>query len=40
MVSQLSKSGETEIIYPDSDGQPMASNTEQYCWLVMIQQNS
>ncbi|MEM9906259.1 MAG: Uma2 family endonuclease [Cyanobacteria bacterium P01_D01_bin.44] len=39
MVSQLPKSGETEIIYPDSDGQPMASNTEQYRWLVMIQQN-
>ncbi|MEO0459118.1 MAG: Uma2 family endonuclease [Cyanobacteria bacterium P01_A01_bin.114] len=39
MVSQLPKSGETEIIYPDTDGQPMASNTEQYRWIVMIQQN-
>ncbi len=39
MVSQLSKPDATEVFYPDSDGQPMASNTEQYRWLVMIQQN-
>ncbi|MBE9061330.1 Uma2 family endonuclease [cf. Phormidesmis sp. LEGE 11477] len=40
MVSQLSKSNEAaEIFYPDSDDQPMASNTEQYRWIVIIQQN-
>lgn len=42
MVSQLSKLAESEVadvFYPDSDGQPMASNTEQYRWIVMIQQN-
>ncbi|MEM8504037.1 MAG: Uma2 family endonuclease [Cyanobacteria bacterium P01_D01_bin.1] len=40
MVSQLSKSNETtEIFYPDCDDQPMASNTEQYQWIVIIQQN-
>lgn len=25
--------------YPDSDGQPMADNTEQYQWLVKIKEN-
>lgn len=40
MVSQLSKPNETaEIFYPDCDDQPMASNTEQYQWIVIIQQN-
>jgi Uma2 family endonuclease len=27
----------TEIIYPDSDGQPMADNTRQFDYIVMIQ---
>jgi Uma2 family endonuclease len=36
MVSQLSPS---EVIYPDSDGQPMADNTKQFRWIVVIQQN-
>jgi Uma2 family endonuclease len=39
MVSQLQKSEAAEVFYPDDDGQPMASNTEQYRWIVMIQQN-
>jgi Uma2 family endonuclease len=26
-----------EIVYPDSDGQPMADNTKQFCWIVTIQ---
>lgn len=40
MVSQLSKPSKTaEIFYPDCDDQPMASNTEQYQWIVVIQQN-
>ena len=25
--------------YPESDGQPMAENTEQYEWLVKIKEN-
>ncbi len=25
-----------DIEYPDSDGQPMADNTEQYEWIVKI----
>ncbi|NJO04801.1 MAG: Uma2 family endonuclease, partial [Chloroflexaceae bacterium] len=27
------------IIYPDSDGQPMAENTEQFQWIVLIKEN-
>ncbi|MEN9244859.1 MAG: Uma2 family endonuclease, partial [Gloeomargarita sp. DG02_5_bins_242] len=27
------------IIYPDSDGQPMADNTVQFRWLVLIKEN-
>jgi Uma2 family endonuclease len=30
-------SGESEIIYPDSDGQPMAENTLQFQWIVTLQ---
>lgn len=25
--------------FPDSDGQPMAENTEQYAWIVLIKEN-
>jgi hypothetical protein len=25
--------------YPESDGQPMADNTEQYDWMVKIKEN-
>jgi Uma2 family endonuclease len=28
-----------EIIYPDSDGQPMADNTEQFGWIVLLKEN-
>jgi len=30
---------ETDIIYPDSDGMPMADNTLQYQWIVTIMGN-
>ncbi|OYQ62999.1 hypothetical protein B9G53_19460 [Pseudanabaena sp. SR411] len=36
MVGQLSKA---EIIYPESDGKPMADNTKQFRWILTIQQN-
>lgn len=39
MVSQASLSTATDVFYPDSDGQPMASNTEQYRWIVTIKEN-
>ena len=38
MVQQL-PSTSTEIIYPDSDGQPMADNTKQFEWIVVIKEN-
>jgi hypothetical protein len=28
---------QTKIIYPESDGQPMADKTEQVRWIVTIQ---
>lgn len=39
MVQQLSSTTSTEIIYPDSDGQPMADNTKQFEWIVVIKEN-
>jgi Uma2 family endonuclease len=35
MVQQL----KPDIIYPDSDGQPMADNTQQFRWIVTIKEN-
>ncbi|MBE9175352.1 Uma2 family endonuclease [Synechocystis salina LEGE 06155] len=28
-----------QIVYPDSDGQPMADNTEQFEWIVLLKDN-
>ena len=28
-----------DIIYPDSDGQPMADNTKQFRWIVLLKEN-
>jgi Uma2 family endonuclease len=39
MVTQLQAATQPDIIYPDSDGQPMADNTKQFRWIVTIQQN-
>lgn len=39
MVSQLPKPEATDVFYPDYDGQPMASNTEHYQWIVTIREN-
>jgi len=39
MVSQLDKTNVTEIIYPDSDGQPLADNTLQFRWITTIKTN-
>ncbi|HEY9649708.1 MAG TPA: Uma2 family endonuclease [Coleofasciculaceae cyanobacterium] len=39
MVSQLDSPNQTEVIYPESDGQPMADNTKQFRWIVVIEQN-
>jgi Uma2 family endonuclease len=39
MVSQIQSLTQPEIIYPDSDGQPVANNTKQFHWILVIQQN-
>jgi Uma2 family endonuclease len=39
MVSQIQPQTQPEIIYPDSDGQPVANNTIQFRWIVEIKQN-
>ncbi|MGB3297130.1 MAG: Uma2 family endonuclease [Phormidesmis sp.] len=36
MVQQLSKA---DVVYPDSDGQPMSDNTKQFRWIVTIKEN-
>jgi Uma2 family endonuclease len=38
MVTQLPPS-QSEVVYPESDGKPMADNTKQFRWIVVIQQN-
>lgn len=39
MVSQIQSPTQSEVIYPDSDGQPVANNPIQLRSLVEIQQN-
>jgi Uma2 family endonuclease len=36
---QLQSTSQSAVIYPDSDGKPMADNTKQFRWIVVIQQN-
>ena len=37
MVTQL-RSPQSNIVYPESDGKPMADNTKQYLWIVLIKE--
>jgi Uma2 family endonuclease len=30
---------DSELIYPESDGQPMSDNTKQFRWIVLIKEN-
>ncbi|ALF53720.1 hypothetical protein ACX27_14115 [Nostoc piscinale CENA21] len=39
MVTQIQPQTQPEVIYPDSDGQPVANNTIQFRWIVEIKQN-
>ncbi len=39
MVQQLQPDTTLDIIYPDSDGQPIADNTKQFRWIVTIKEN-
>jgi Uma2 family endonuclease len=36
---QLQPTSQSAVIYPDSDDKPMADNTKQFRWIVVIQQN-
>ena len=38
-MQQLQPDALTKIDYPDSDGQPMADNTKQFRWIVVIKEN-
>ncbi len=37
MTASVQPSAEPVIVYPDSDGQPMADNTKQFCCITTIQ---
>lgn len=37
-MQTISKHSKESIIYPDSDGNPMADNTEQFKWIVLIKE--
>lgn len=39
MVNQLETPTQSDIIYPESDGKPMADNTKQFKWIVTIKEN-
>lgn len=39
MVQQLENSKKPAIIYPESDGKPIADNTKQFTWIVTIKEN-
>lgn len=39
MVSQIESSAPAEIFYPESDGQPIANNTEHFEMIVLIKGN-
>lgn len=38
MTAKLQSPNQPEIVYPDSDGQPMADNTKQFRWIVTIKE--
>ena len=39
MTTQQQISTLEEVFYPESDGKPMADNTKQFRWIVVIEQN-
>jgi Uma2 family endonuclease len=39
MVQQIISANTSDILYPDSDGQPMADNTQQFRLIVTIKEN-
>ncbi|MUH00480.1 hypothetical protein F7734_52715 [Scytonema sp. UIC 10036] len=39
MVQQIISDTAPDIIYPESDGKPIADNTKQFRWIVTIKEN-
>ncbi|MER3435389.1 MAG: hypothetical protein C4288_18785 [Leptolyngbya sp. ERB_1_1] len=39
MTTQQQTLTSSEVFYPESDGKPMADNTKQFRWIVVIEQN-
>lgn len=39
MVSEIQEKTKTDISYPETDGKPMANNTIQFRWILVIEQN-
>jgi Uma2 family endonuclease len=39
MVAQSQTTASMDVVYPESDGRPMADNTKQFRWIVAIEQN-
>jgi len=39
MVNKIPSPTQQEVIYPDSDGKPIANNTDQFRWILVIEQN-
>lgn len=39
MVAQPQMPASIDVFYPESDGNPMADNTKQFRWIVVIEQN-
>ncbi len=39
MVTQLIPQTDASMVYPDSDGKPMADNTVQFRWITVIYYN-
>ncbi len=39
MATQLQSLPKPEVIYPDSDGEPMSDNTQQFELIVWIKEN-
>ena len=38
MITQAQTTNQTEIVYPDCDGEPMSDNTKQFRWIVTIKE--
>lgn len=38
MITRVQSSNQPELIYPESDGQPIADNTKQFRWIVTIKE--